>query len=204
MRAFGCSYAGSSVHERIGHGSGLEDPARPGRFNSDEIGAYRLSTKESLTASWDRSIPVEDKASWRDPRVVASYTRLALESDSTSFSRVPPSFRAPSGALEDSYYLAIGRQLWDASLLRSPTLIIASERDLWSRPEDRRVLQEQMEHAPSVEVVVIPNATHYVHLDRPERGRARSLSAVLTFLSREHTGAISARARRVVDESSGR
>lgn len=176
-------YAGSSEHDRLGHGSGLEDPTRPGRFNFAAFGAYRLGTRESLFTSWDESIPVEDKASWRDPQIRDAYGDLALRSDPTSFSRTPPSFRAPSGAMEESYYLATGRQLWDASAIRAATLIIASERDFWSRPEDRRRLQEQLVHAPRVEVVVIPEATHYVHLDRPERGRTRFLEAVLTFLA---------------------
>ena len=112
-----------------------------------------------------------------------AYAELALRSDDTGSSRTPPSFRAPSGALEDSYYLATGRQLWDASLNRSATLIIAAERDFWSRPEDRQLLREQLVHAVEVEVVVIPDATHYVHLDRPERGRTRFLEALRTFLS---------------------
>lgn len=178
-------YAGSSEHTLIGHGSTLEDPRRPGQFDRDEFGAYRLSTRASLFGSWDRSIPVEETSSWRDPRVEDAYGELAVGSDSTSTSRAPPSFRAPSGALEDSYYLATGRQLWDASLIRSPTLVVRSELDFWSRPEDRERLEEQLVHAPRVRTVVIPDATHYVHLDRPERGRDRFLEAVLEFLAPE-------------------
>lgn len=177
-------YAGGSEHPRIGHGSMLEDPARPGRFNHDEFGAYRLSERASLFGAWDESIPVADKASWRDPAVAAAYAELALDSDPTSRSRTPASFRSPTGPLEDSYYLAIGRQFWDASLIRSPTLIVASELDFWSRPEDRRALRDHLGRAPDVKVVVIPNATHYVHLDRPERGRARFLRVVSEFLAR--------------------
>jgi hypothetical protein len=37
--------------------------------------------------------------------------------------------RSANGALEDSFYQAIRRQLWDASLIQLPTLVIASERD---------------------------------------------------------------------------
>lgn len=179
-------YGGSSEHAQIGHGSGLEDPGHRGRFNLTDFGAYRLSTHASLFPSWDQSIPVGDKTSWRDPHVANAYAEFALQSDPTSFSRTPPSFRAPSGPLEDSYYLATGRQLWDASLIRSATLIIASERDFWSRPEDRELLQDHLVHAAEVDVVVIPDATHYVHLDQPERGRARFLATVLRFLAEEY------------------
>lgn len=176
-------YGGSNTHEVIGHESSLEDPANPGRFNYEQIGAYRYSTAESLFGSWDRSIPVDDKTLWRDPAIARAYAITALESDSTSNTRTPPSFRSPSGAMEDSFYLATGRQLWDASLLRSAVLIIRSERDFWSRTEDAELLEKHLTHAAKVRRIVIPGATHYVHLDRPERGRDQFIREVRSFLN---------------------
>ncbi|MGH8494742.1 MAG: alpha/beta hydrolase [Gammaproteobacteria bacterium] len=175
-------YGATKGHPVIGPGSNLEDPDAPGQFNASEYGAYRFSTAESLFGSWDRSIPLEDKSAWRDPAVASAYAAAALASDETSEDRAPPSFRAPTGALEDSFYLASGRQLWDASLIRSPTLIISSERDFWARPGDRTSLKEHLVHAPRVRVVILPDATHFVHLDRPERGRDRFIREVLAFI----------------------
>jgi pimeloyl-ACP methyl ester carboxylesterase len=176
-------YGGSDRHDSIGKGSSLEDPAHLGTFSSEEIDVYRLSTAESLFPVWDRSIPLEDKAAWRDPEVAGAYAREALASDPTSRSRTPPSFRAPSGALEDSFYQASGRQLWDASMIRSAVLVVQSENDFWSRPEDRETLRAHLTSARSARVVVLPGATHFVHLDRPERGRSRFLEEVLSFLA---------------------
>lgn len=178
-------YGGSDRHPSIGRGSALEDTEHPGRFAAAQAGIYRLSTADSLFPVWDRSIPLEDKGAWRDPEVAQAYAREALASDPTSGSRTPPSFRAPTGALEDSFYQASGRQLWDASLIRSPVLVIRSENDFWSRPEDSETLREHLSHARTVRVVVIPEATHFVHLDRPERGRGRFLEEVLAFLNAE-------------------
>lgn len=180
---FNTLYGGSDRHELIGPGSALEDPVRPGRFDATGIGAYRLSTAESLFGAWNASIPVEDDASWRDPRVAEAYAEAALASDPTSDTREPPSFRAPSGAMEDSFYLASGRRLWDASLIRARTLIVRSGADFWSRPEDVDALQRHLVHAAAVRTLVLPGATHFVHLDRPERGRARFLDALVRFLS---------------------
>ena len=176
-------YGGSDRHPSIGKGSSLEDREHPGTFAAADAGVYRLSNAESLFPAWDRSIPLEDKTAWRDPEVARAYARAALASDPTSDSRTPPSFRAPSGALEDSFYQASGRQLWDASMIRSSVLVIQSENDFWSRPEDRETLREHLASARTVRVVVIPEATHFVHLDRPERGRSRFLEEVLAFLS---------------------
>lgn len=162
-------YGGSATHPGIGLGSDLEDPRAPGRFDSGGTGAYRHNTAASLLTAWTSSIPAEDKAQWRDPAVVAAFQATALASDPTSATRDPASFRAPSGALEDSFYVASGRQLWDASLIRS-------------RPADQQAFATHAAHAPEVRVVTLPNATHHVHLDRPGSGREQFVREVLGFL----------------------
>jgi pimeloyl-ACP methyl ester carboxylesterase len=123
--------------------------------------------------------PIEDKAAWRDPLVLDAYAGAALASDPAAVDRDPPAFRAPSGPLVDSYYLAIGRQFWDASLVTAPTLIVRGERDFWSRPEDAERLAD---HLDRVETLTIPDATHFVHLDRPARGRDVLVRRILAFL----------------------
>ncbi|EMB4112626.1 hypothetical protein OI978_20665 [Serratia nevei] len=40
-----------------------------------------------------------------------------------------------------------------------------------------------MKDAPSAEKLVIPEATHYVHLDRDNAGRQRFLQGVVRFLT---------------------
>lgn len=155
-------YGADAPHPLMGHGSDMEDPAHPGRLNPS-VGAYRCNTAESLLGGWNRSIPTDDKVAWRDPAVADAYVREALASDPETNKHNPPCFRSPNGALEDSFYLATGRQLWDASFVYVPTLVLASERDFWSRPANRDKIAHDLVHA-SVRVVVIPNATHFVHL----------------------------------------
>ena len=178
-------YGAHDGHEYLGRGSSMSDPDDPDRFNTERFGAYRLNTAASLLPSWDRAIPLEDKAAWRDPKVAAAYQQAALASDPTAQGRNPPSFRAPSGAMEDSFYLATGRQLWDAASITARVLVIRSGNDFWSRPEDMAALQGHLVNAAGVTVVTIPNATHHVHLDRGERGRDAFLAAVTAFLSRQ-------------------
>jgi pimeloyl-ACP methyl ester carboxylesterase len=174
-------YGGGTNHPTLGKGSDLDDPKRPGTFNR-AIGAYRFNDAASLLRAWDESIPVADKASWRDPQVAAAFVKEALASDPTSASRTPPTFRSPSGAMADTFELAMGRQLWDAGLIQCRTLVIAGERDFWSRAEDRDRLKAHLVNAPEVQMLAIPNATHHVHLDRPERGRTAFVDAVVAFL----------------------
>jgi pimeloyl-ACP methyl ester carboxylesterase len=177
-------YGAHRGHTRLGPGSSMEDPDVPGRFNVARFGAYRLNTAASLAPSWDDAIPLQDKSAWRDPDVLAAYQRAALASDPTSASRQPPSFRAPSGALEDSFRLASGRQLWDAAPIEAHVLIIRSAFDFWSRPEDVTGIEEHLVNAASVRAVTIQEATHHVHLDRPLRGRREFLEEVVRMLER--------------------
>jgi pimeloyl-ACP methyl ester carboxylesterase len=68
--------------------------------------------------------------------------------------------RAPNGVLEDSFYQATGRPLWNASSIYVPTLVIAGAYDTWSFPEDREGLIRDLVHTPVKRSVLIPDATH--------------------------------------------
>ncbi|OHV76495.1 alpha/beta fold hydrolase [Rhizobium sp. LCM 4573] len=183
LMVYNSLYGAASKHPTLGPDGENADPNDRSRFNVAKFGAYRLNTAASLIPSWDRSIPVEDKDSWHDPAVVEAYQRAALASDPTSGDHQPPAFRAPSGAMEDSFYLASGRQLWDAASITARVLIIRSESDFWSRPDDVTALERHLVNAAGVRSVTIPGATHYVHLDRSERGRSQFITEVLSLLS---------------------
>ncbi|SFF82075.1 Lysophospholipase, alpha-beta hydrolase superfamily [Duganella sp. CF458] len=176
-------YRGTSPHPLIGRGTGMEDKERPSAFNRAACGTYRVADAASTLGPWDRTLG-DEKDTARDPAVAQAYVEAALDSDSTSRQREPRSFRSPCGAMEDSFYLATGRQLWDASLITAPVLAIAGEKDFWSRPEDMRNLQADLVHAAKVRMVLIPNGTHFLHLERPPRGRAQLIDEVDSFVPR--------------------
>ncbi len=116
-------------------------------------GGTAIYDAASLFPGWDRSIPVPDKASWRDPAVADAYGQAALASDPTSPSRAPAAFRAPLGAIEDSFYQASGRRLFDASAITAATLVVRSELDFWSRPEDADAFARDAGRARSVKLL---------------------------------------------------
>ena len=141
------------------------------------------TTRPRCCAPGTPSIPAADKAAWRDPRVAEAYVKEALRSDPESARQRPPAFRAPTGALADTYEIALGRQAWDAGLVQCRTLVLGAERDFWSRAEDRERLRAHLVNAGAVTVVMVPNATHFAHLDRAARGRSALVSALLAFLT---------------------
>ncbi|GEP53481.1 alpha/beta fold hydrolase [Reyranella soli] len=174
-------YGGNTQHSALGPDSANADPNQRHRFNP-ATGGYAIYDAASLFPGWDRSIPVPDKASWRDPAVADAYGRAALASDPTSPSRTPAAFRAPLGAIEDSFYQASGRRLFDAGAITAATLVVRSELDFWSRPEDADAFVRDAGRARSVTLLTLPGATHFVHLERPDKGRARLLDEIAQLL----------------------
>lgn len=174
-------YGGSDKHAQFGPGSPVSDPAHPDRLKPD-TGAYSRYNAASLLPGWDASIPIADKAAWRDPAVAAAYQKAALASDPESDKSDPPAFRAPMGAIEDSFNQASGRRLYDAASITGRVLIVRSEHDFWSRPEDVQAFVHDATHAASLKIVTLPEATHFVHLDRPQRGRDQLLREISAFI----------------------
>ena len=175
-------YGGGPEHPLVGKASELADPARPGRINRATVGAYRFYDATAILNPWDQSIPGANKAAWRDPQVAAAYVAAVLASDPGGPPQRPPAVRVPTGPLADAFEITTGRQAWDAGLVRAPALIVFSERDFWSRAEDRDRLKAHLINAGEVQVVTLAGATHYAHLDRPERGRQALLDALTAFL----------------------
>jgi pimeloyl-ACP methyl ester carboxylesterase len=160
--------------------SGFQNPQDATEFDPS-AGAYRVANANSLVAGWNRAIPTDDKTIWRDPRVVEVYVRDGLASDPTSLSRTPPAMRIPGAFRREHFEMARGKKFWDAHDIRVPTLYVRGTRDHWSRPEDLEALKRDLTNAKAA-FQSIPDGTHFLFLDRPERGRSAFLQLILDFL----------------------
>jgi pimeloyl-ACP methyl ester carboxylesterase len=160
----------------------FEDPQHPGTFDP-QAGPCRLADAAGLLAGWNRSIPSEDKSLWRDPRVAETYVRMGLASDPTAFTRNPPSVCIPGAFRLEHFLMAQGKKFWNAKDIRVPTLVVRSGRDHWSRTEDLEALKRELVNAPRVQTLIIPDATHFFFLDRPERGLRLFMQELTAFLA---------------------
>jgi pimeloyl-ACP methyl ester carboxylesterase len=171
------------LHTNLGAGSGLQNKRVPWEFNPT-LGAYRLGTAEANNKRWDGEIPIADKNQYRDPAVQDAFNNAALATDPTSGTRNPPALRAPNGVLEDSFYQATGRRMWNAANITVPTLLIAGEDDTWSFPQDREGLMRDLTNAPEKKQVTIPHATHFILF---ENQRFRFFEEINSFLKGGNT-----------------
>ena len=156
-------------HTNLGAGSGNQNKRAPSEFNP-ALGAYRFGSGEGNNKRWDGEIPIANKDEYREPGVQEAFNAAALATDPTSGSRTPPSLRAPNGVLEDSFYQATGRPMWNAANILVPTLVIGGEDDSWSYLNDRDGLMRDLTNAPQKKLVNIPHATHFILFEN-QRGR---------------------------------
>ena len=105
----------------------------------------------------------------------------ALAGDPRS-SAMSPRVRAPLGALEDSFLQASGRRLYDSGSIEAAVLVVRGDADFWSRPEDAQAFAHDATHAGRVEVLTLPAAGHFLHLESAEHGRRAFLEALERFL----------------------
>lgn len=142
------------------------------RYNRQ--GHFRSSGKEGLVRKWHETIPLENKDEWRDPRVMEGYRETAM-----SFGGDTTVMTVPGGYREESFYMSLGKKYWDAKDIRVPSLIIRTELDFWSRPEDLQAIEKDLS-APGSQFLTIPG-THYVFLDRATKGKSELVKAITEF-----------------------
>ena len=156
-------------------GNDFADPADSNRYNSN-IPVYRVAGKKEIIASRLAAIPFADKTSWVDTTDLEAYSGwVANDSNNTTL-------RVPGGYRRESFYMAHGHQYWNARDIRVPTLIVRSQYDFWSRPVDVKAYYNDLTSAPQREVLELPNATHFVTLDKPAMGRNALVAALDRFI----------------------
>jgi pimeloyl-ACP methyl ester carboxylesterase len=153
------------------------DPKDSTRFDETAMGKLRRSGKQSLLRTLNNSIPSPDKNLWRDS--VVSY---ACATTATGFSK-DGIFTTPGDFRRESFYMSLGRQYWKAEDLRVPVFVIRGAQDFWSRPADVDALYNGLIHAPRKKKLTLEEGTHFIFLDRPDKGRDRLLSEVVGFLN---------------------
>lgn len=107
---------------------------------------------------------------------------LNLSLDRDGAARKPPVVRAPSGVSQDFVdFWRQGKPTWDPARVRAATLVIVGEWDKNTPPEMARQIHERLTHAAARQLTILPEATHFVIL---EKNRNLWLDEVSRFLSK--------------------
>lgn len=176
-------YGGAAQHPFINIGSKWDDPDNPGHFNKKAFGNYAWNSLELLDYHWNNHIPIENKDEWRDPAMFQAFRQALIDNDPRSGEFDPPQYRSPNGMLEDLYTMG-GRveTLFSATQIYCKVMMVAAEHDDLCQPADMHAFMDDLVNAEEVVYWRQPNTTHYIILDRPERGRTAMLERMDTFL----------------------
>ncbi len=153
----------------------FRNPLDTTQFNYASTPVLRRASAAMLIENWNSVIPSADKSSWRDPAVAEAYQHTAISFNADSVLEVPGGYRA------EGFYTAQGKGLWQAKDIRVPVLVVRGAYDTWSRPEDMAALENKLVNTPKKQFVTLPEGTHYVMLERPEKGRARLVEEIKAF-----------------------
>jgi alpha-beta hydrolase superfamily lysophospholipase len=151
------------------------------RNSPAQTGAYRLVDAPTFVRRWNALIPSLNKAEWREDEVEQAYSLAAVQADPTHSSRTPHSARVPLAYWDEHVRMSNGEKLWDASKIKVSTLLVRGELDFWSRAIDIDALQNDLVNARDTQTLILPQGTHFIFLDKAERGKAQLLEAMLTF-----------------------
>jgi alpha-beta hydrolase superfamily lysophospholipase len=143
--------------------------------------AYRLVDAASFVRRWNATIPSMNKADWREDEVEQAYSQIAVAADPTHSQRVPPSARVPLAYWHEHVRMSNGEKLWDARRIKVSTLLVRGALDFWSRPLDIETMQTEFMNAKELQTLILPQGTHFLFLDKPERGKAQMLEAMQIF-----------------------
>ena len=155
--------------------SAFADPADSNRYNN-HLPVYRESDEQSLIAARLNAIPFPDKNDWVDTSSLRRYAQTAAMWNTQHILRVPGGYR------KESFYMANGHQYWNARDITRPVLILRSQYDFWSRPIDATAFYQDLSNSPRKSSIELKEATHFVFLDRPAKGRDQLLDAIDRFI----------------------
>lgn len=151
---------------------------RDRRGDPVQLPAWRLV---SVQDQWDRFIA--DVPAGERPvlsaRHFADWAEGYLDGDPASRSRTPPAVKTPAGPFQDILDAWSGDLAYDPGRIRAPVAIIRGAWDGMCTDADAAWLRAALANAAERRDVVIPRATHLMHL---EEGRTALYGATEAFL----------------------
>jgi pimeloyl-ACP methyl ester carboxylesterase len=152
-------------------GEGLPSPG--------QIGAWRDVSVADQLKRFAEDVPPGHPPVLIEPDL-AEWGLAYLATDPAACARTPPAVRIPNGPQADIIAAMSGRLPYEPGLVVAPTLIVRGAWDSLCRDADAAWLINALGAAEKADVVV-PAATHLMHL---EHGREGLLAATADWLSR--------------------
>jgi pimeloyl-ACP methyl ester carboxylesterase len=145
------------------------------------LGTYRTVTMDAAKKRWLTGVPQDKQFNLIPEGWFEKWAEATWATDPTAAQS--GALRAPNGVLQDlREYWSIGKPSYDPAGIRAPTLLVHGDWDQDTPGYMAQALLEQLKNAPRKRLVVIPEATHTVIM---ERNRMQLFKAVQAFLDKD-------------------
>src|SRR5215510_8112867 len=153
----------------------------PVQAGQGPLGAYRTVRKDQARGRWLNGVPEDKKealipAGWFDAWADATWA-----TDPVGAKMDPPVLRAPNGTVQDTAeYWAAGKPYYDPAKITIPTLITVAEWDRDNPPALSQALFPLLVNAPDRRLVMLPEGTHSIMMEKNRLSLFKSVHAFLT------------------------
>jgi pimeloyl-ACP methyl ester carboxylesterase len=145
----------------------------------EQLGGWRFLSVPEQLARFVEDVPADHPPLLIEPDL-AEWGPAYLATDSDAASRTPPSVKIPNGPVADNLAALSGKLAYDPACVKAPTLLVRGAWDNLCRDADAAWLIDALGAREKADVVV-PAATHLMHL---EHGREGLFTATADWLSR--------------------
>lgn len=144
------------------------------------LGAYRTVTQEQARTRWLTGVPDHKKAEQIPPGWFEQWTAATWATDPAGTKQSPPVIRAPNGTVADTadYWLK-GKAYYDPAKITAPTLVVIGEWDHDTPPTMAQTLFPLLTNSPGKRLVMLPEATHTMMLEKNRPMLFRTVQAFL-------------------------
>jgi pimeloyl-ACP methyl ester carboxylesterase len=144
------------------------------------LGAYRTVTREQARTRWLSGVPEEKKDTQIPAGWFEQWTAATWATDPIGAAQNPPVIRAPNGTVADTaeYWLA-GKMYYDPAKITVPTLVAIGEWDNDTPPYMAQALFPLLVNSPGRRMVMLPEATHSMMLEKNRRMLFRTVQGFL-------------------------
>ena len=153
----------------------------PVQAGSGPIGAYRTVRKDQARGRWLNGVPEEKKETLIPAGWFETWVNTTWATDPVGVKMDPPVLRAPNGTVQDTAeYWSAGKPYYDPAKITVPTLITVAEWDRDNPPALSQALFPLLVNAPDRRLVLLPEGTHSIMMEKNRLSLFKSVQAFLT------------------------
>ncbi len=144
------------------------------------LGAYRIVTRDQAKARWLNGVPEDKKASLIPAGWFEQWADASWATDPEGAKQNPPVVRAPNGTVQDTQeYWSSGKTMYDPARITVPDLIVIGEWDRDTPPYMAQAIFPLLINSPGKRLVMLPEATHHMMLEKNRLMLFRTVQAFL-------------------------